>query len=180
MKMIDQTLPTIDFQPQNPVVLPIGLLKLKPQMIQMWSKPIPQETLEHSWKKIILTSQKHFPPTSKYINKNVLEDGMMVATLRYDHVNAFEILGVKVLPIISSHDTKLLNLIMRHHHAPPPAPGCNYQRLHLNKSMTLHKMRTGLYASVTSHIGNKINNFISNCPVCKRTSKIRNLQTQHW
>ena len=82
MKMIDQTLPTIDFQPQNPVVLPIGLLKLKPELIQMWSKKIPQETLEHSWKKIVLTSQQHFPPTSKYINKNVLEDGMIVATLQ--------------------------------------------------------------------------------------------------
>ena len=37
--------------------------------------------------------------------------------------------------------------------------------------MTLHKMRTGFFGTVTSHIRTKIKNLISACPVCKRTQK---------
>ena len=65
-----------------------------------------QENLKNAFYQLVRSSQTHFKPSSKYFLPVTLNNGLIVASLRYEEKTAEEILGIKFLPLISSHDHK--------------------------------------------------------------------------
>ena len=118
--------------------LPQVAVLLQPGMMQTIRKFKPTEAnLKDAFFKLVRSSQVHFKPSSKYFLPIVLENGLIVASLRYEEKTAEQVLGVKYLPLISSSDSQLIKLLFYNAHCINAGPFT----LHLNKSTTAARLR---------------------------------------
>ena len=85
---------------------------LQPGMMQRIRQFKPTEAdLKNAFYKLVRSSQTYFKPSSKYFLPIVLNNGLTVASLRYEEKTAEQVLGVKYLPLISSSDHQLIKLL---------------------------------------------------------------------
>ena len=85
---------------------------LQPKAMEKIRKFKPsQEDLKTAFYQLVKSSQTHFKPSSKYFLPIVLNNGLTVASLRYEEKTAEEVLGIKFLPLISSSDHKLIKIL---------------------------------------------------------------------
>ena len=73
-----------------------------------------------------------------------MENGLIVASLRYEEKTAEQVLGVKYLPLISSSDTMSIKLLFYNAHCINAGPFT----LHLNKSTTVARLRQGNFGPI--------------------------------
>ena len=126
-----------------------------------------QADLTYAFHLLIRTSQSHNKPSSKYFLPTELPNGLIVTSLRYEESAAEAILGCKFLPLISSQDKKMVRLLFYNAHIISAGPFS----LHINKSATIARLRTGPYGTVLAHARKILTPLISECVRCVRVSK---------
>ena len=99
--------------PDSPLKLAQVAVLLQPGMMERLRKFVPTDAdLKDAFFKLVRSSQAHFKPSSKYFLPVVLENGLTVASLRYDEKTAEQVLGVRYLPLVSSQDRQLFKLLL--------------------------------------------------------------------
>ena len=142
---------------------------LQPGMMGRLRKFVPTDAnLKDAFYKLIKSSQAHYKPSSKYFLPVILENGLTVASLRYDEKTAEQVLGVRYLPLVSSQDRQLFKLLFLNAHTINAGPFS----LHLNKSTTAARLRQGKFGVITAHSKKMIQPLIENCVKCIKTSKL--------
>ena len=141
---------------------------LQPNMLAKIRKFVPtDDNLQQAFYQLVKSSQMHYVPNSKQFLPTKLPNGLMVASLRYDQKTAQEILGIRYLPIISSKDANLINLLFLYCHQLHSGPFT----MHLNKTATNARMREGTYGAIIARAKKIIKTKINKCPTCLKTSK---------
>ena len=154
--------------PDISLKLPQVTVLLQPGMMQRIRQFKPTEAnLKDAFFKLVRSSQTYFKPSSKYFLPIVLDNGLTVASLRYEEKTAEQVLGVKYLPLISSSDHQLIKLLFHHAHCISAGPFT----LHLNKSTTAARLRQGNFGAIIAHAKKIILPLISACVKCIKTSK---------
>ena len=99
--------------PDSSLKLAQVAMLFQPIMMQRLRKFKPTDAdLKDAFFKLVRSSQAYFKPSSKYFLPIVLENGLTVASLRYDEKTAEQVLGVRYLPLVSSSDRQLIKSIM--------------------------------------------------------------------
>ena len=114
---------------------------------------------------LLRTHQKLYgqPDGVRMAQPRVSDSGVLVVTSRHD-LEAGERIGFNIAPpIVNPIDTRLVYLLVMHHHV---AKSSQSQELHLGHSGTVAQLRRGKYAVWIPNSPKRVRDILQRCPTC--------------
>ena len=111
---------------------------------------------------IVKTSQRRYPPDLRNV-EHIVQSDMCFAKTRYTVPTMLNGFGSPFLPIVSSQDVQLCNLLVKNAHVVV----CNGKLLHLPAEITMSRiLGSAVGASYIVDAKNLVSNYIRNCVHC--------------